>query len=599
MYGKIIDHIQHKEKEMRFERDHDYEDFDEALDLRNQRGKDELQLETFIKHLDGAGVSHTSLYHYTRWEALEKMMADVSGGPARGRKMLLLTKASKTNDKVEKGWGDNVFLACFSYSRYEDVAMWANYGKRLPDAVRIRFDGRVVKDWYERHKHGEGLFSVTEKDGKFRFAAIDPVSVESVKLVDVAYVIPSKMMGRRMWGNVEYSRRFYHVIDSDDSIKWSDSVYEGCQDKNLRPYFKKRGWAYERETRLVVTLKEASPDVDRIGISFTEPFRRFGEELRDPGFRTRAVISGPWYGLGDIPKTKILGIGLSDVGKSDYVSEINLLDKCANCALTTQVKNELQTTSPKGEVRVFACADIHRCNLDDLNPAGADIAIIAGDMQGSGSYPGADPSDSWIMQQVEWVNDKLIPWCNRHKGTQFVIVAGNCDEFALTSKSPLRNLSKGSNIHYLQDSMIEIKGIKIWGTPWVMRKAHRVGKGKMFEKTSEELRAAFSKIPKGIDILVSHSTPKVDGTYIAGDPEKNFGNSELTEAILEKEPKYCLCGHIHAKEHHAVILGKTVVRNASLIRHSREDAEFPPCVFRDKKEGCPRHFFRNRELGVP
>jgi len=39
-------------------------------------------------------------------------------------------------------------MLCFSCTRYEDVAMWMSYGKWQIDAIRIRFDGRDVRDWW-------------------------------------------------------------------------------------------------------------------------------------------------------------------------------------------------------------------------------------------------------------------------------------------------------------------------------------------------------------------------------------------------------------------------------------------------------------------
>ncbi|MCR5839351.1 MAG: metallophosphoesterase [Kiritimatiellae bacterium] len=568
-----------------FERDSGYED-ESNIDERkasDREGVDaQLDLPILLERLESYGSKHSSYYHYTQWTSLEKMLQGVSSGPARGNRLLLLTKAINTNDKIEQGWGKNVFLACFSYSRYESVAMWANYGKRSPEAVMIRFDGNAIRDWMPADKSDCELFAVSEKNGAFCYKKINPEDVESVKLVDVAYVLPERMArGRRMWGNVEYSRRFYRVPGEDGTLEWSDAIYEGRQDETRRkllPYFKKRGWSYERETRLIVTLKDKDTNIERVAVEFNGPFAKLAAELKyNP---ERAVVTGPWYDVLKSPKSKIEGVGLNQVGKSDYVNEVNLLDKCAKCPLDATGKAHVVSSKSSEDVVVFACADIHRCNIDDLRPEGADIAIIAGDMQGDGSCPSLNPPKSWVEQQIDWVNRKLMPWCRQYPNTQFVIVAGNCDEFALDKNNPLCNLGSESNVHYLQDSMIEIKGVKIWGTPWVKPKHHRKnGPYKVFEKPSAELRKLYGKMPEGIDILVSHSTPCVEGSYIAGDPRENFGNEELTKAILAKRPRYCVCGHIHAKDHAPARVGDTIVMNVSLIRHSRYAAEYAPSIF--------------------
>lgn len=568
-----------------FERDSDYEDELNVGEWKSSDHEDvdaKLTLQILLDRLESYGSEHSSYYHYTQWTSLGKMLQGVGSGPAKGNRLLLLTKAINTNDKIEQGWGKNVFLACFSYSRYESVAMWANYGKRSPEAVMIRFDGNAIRDWLPADKSDREIFGVSEKDGRFCYKKICPDDIESIKLVDVAYVLPEKMArGRRMWGNVEYGRRFYRVFGDDDTLSWSDAIYDGRQGearRKLLPYFKKRGWSYERETRLIVTLKDKNTDVERVAIDFNGPFSKLAEELASNP--TRAIVAGPWYDALKSPKAKINRIGLDQVGKSDYVNEVNLLDKCAKCPIGVQEKANEVSLRPTGAVVVFACADIHRCNIDDLRPEGADIAIIAGDMQGDGSCPSLNPPKSWVEQQIDWVNRKLIPWCRQYPNTQFVIVAGNCDEFALEQDNPLRKFGAGSNIHYLQDSMIEIKGVKIWGTPWVKPKHHRKnGPYKVFEKPTEELRKIYSKMPAGIDILVAHSTPCVEGSYIAGDPGNDFGNEELTKAILEKRPRYCVCGHIHAKDHVPAKVGETMVMNVSLIRHSRYAAEYAPAIF--------------------
>ena len=92
--------------------------------------------------------------------------------------------------------------------------------------------------------------------------------------------------------------------------------------------------------------------------------------------------------------------------------------------------------------------------------------------------------------------------------------------------------------------MVEVKGVQIWGTPWTKPKHKRLGqpdKYKMFEKSSEFLVAAYSKMPSGIDVLVSHSTPAVPDSWIAGDPACKFGNETLSSFIKEKVPTVCVC----------------------------------------------------------
>ena len=134
-----------------------------------------------------------------------------------------------------------------------------------------------------------------------------------------------------------------------------------------------------------------------------------------------------------------------------------------------------------------------------------------------------------------------MPWCATYKDVQFVVVAGNNDEFALSPQNPLRHLPEGSNVHYLQDSGIEIKGVKFWGSPWTKPKNHRrhcpADQLKMFERTADDFRKALMKMPEDVDLLVAHATPEVPGSHVAGIPEHHYGSEVLREMILAKKPK--------------------------------------------------------------
>ena len=558
---------------------------DEDWDERRDGGKDvpEYELQDFTKILLRNGKEHTSYYHYTNWGAFEKMMEEVKGGPARGLRMLLLSPANKTNDGIERCWGRNVYLACFSYSRYEDVAMWMNYGKRSPDAVRIRFDGDEVRTWLGRHNDGKGLFKAIQSGAGFSYERLNPDDVDSVKLVDVAYVIPSRMTRGRFRGNVEYSRDFYRVV-KNGVMDWSDSIYDGSCLAEISPYFKKRGWCYEREMRLIVTLKDRVDLPERLAISFCGPFDELERQMHTGGEGLqRNVLAGPWFDERRSSQTSVCGVTLRDVGKSDYAKEIRIIAGC-DCDTCTIKKNVVEANKSamiqRTEVKVFACCDIHETKIANLSPRGCDIVLLAGDLQGYGCCSGPRPNQERIARQNKWVKEVFIPWCGKYPDVQFVVVAGNNDEFALEARSPLRKLPADSNIHYLQDSMIELYGLKIWGSPWVKPKTYRIGPLKPFERVAEDMRKAFLPMPHDIDILVTHVTPEVPGSRIAGNPQKKMGSEVLREVIEVKRPKVCVCGHIHASEHHPVVWGNTVVMNVSLIGDKdRCHAAYRPRIF--------------------
>ena len=577
-----------------FERNRDDEDWEER---REGRGKSvpECELDDFMRRLREGGPSHSSYYHYTQWGNFAKMMVPVADGDAKGKKVLLLTVASETNDKIEKHWGKNVYLGCFSYSRYEDVAMWMNYGKRSPDAIRIRFGGDEIRAWLDRRQRNPGLYKAIElKEGKgFRFERIPDDAVKSIELVDVAYVIPSRMTRGHLRGNVEYSREFYRVTERG-SLDWSDAVYGGGDRirKELSPFFKKRGWCYERETRIVVTLKKSIPNLKRLAIRFCGPLNDLKRRLESGEFE-RNLLRGPWYERQGGSTATVCGVGLGAVRGSDYAQEIEILTPCDSCKWRTAAEGRtsapITEKSDRKSVKVLAVADIHLSDITTLDPAGSDLVLVAGDMQGH-TCCGRHLLDWRVKQQVEWVTKTLIPWCRKYPKTEFVFVAGNGDDFALAHEKPFLKLPADGNVHYLQDAAITIHGLKIWGSPWVKPKNKRKDKPdeyKLFERSETDLKKIFGQMPEDVDVLVTHSTPTVEGTYIAGRPEEAMGCDALRDVILEKKPRVCVCGHIHAKEHHPAMLGETVVMNVSRIHgNERYAPAYRPRVFvMKRKEG--------------
>lgn len=95
-----------------------------------------------------------------------------------------------------------------------------------------------------------------------------------------------------------------------------------------------------------------------------------------------------------------------------------------------------------------------------------------------------------------------------------------------------------NGIHYLNDSMVEIDGIKIWGspiTPYFYGWAYNRNRG-------EEIKKHWDLIPDDINILVTHGPAY---GIIDHSIEGSVGCKDLLEKIEKITPQIHIFGHIH------------------------------------------------------
>ncbi len=213
-------------------------------------------------------------------------------------------------------------------------------------------------------------------------------------------------------------------------------------------------------------------------------------------------------------------------------------------------------------MRIVCISDTHNQHHEatEFLPKG-DLIIHAGDVSGSGTeseiknfldwfdsldfkYKIFIPGNHDFFFDYEWYPRTLVGKI-RHKGRE-------------GHKEIINNLlAKYPKITYLNDSFVEIEGIKIFGspvTPWFHDWA--------FNRYPDEIIKHWNLIPKDVDILVTHGPAH----NILDKTEEHIktGCVSLLEKILEVKPKIHICGHIH--EAYGTYIGvDTTFINASLL----------------------------------
>jgi Icc-related predicted phosphoesterase len=176
--------------------------------------------------------------------------------------------------------------------------------------------------------------------------------------------------------------------------------------------------------------------------------------------------------------------------------------------------------------------------------------------------------DGTLEGSVREIQD-FIRWLkglhHRHK----ILIAGNHDRLFEADPGLARSLLPRS-ITYLQDSAVEIEGLKIFGSPWqpeFQNWAFNLPRG-------PRLREKWRQIPEGLDILVTHGPPM--GVLDQTPHGEHVGCADLREAVERVKPKVHVFGHIH-HGHGMERIGTTTFVNASVWDESFEPNN-PPLV---------------------
>jgi Icc-related predicted phosphoesterase len=147
-----------------------------------------------------------------------------------------------------------------------------------------------------------------------------------------------------------------------------------------------------------------------------------------------------------------------------------------------------------------------------------------------------DISNRGLMSEI---ND-FTNWFGKLPYEHKIFIAGNHDfgfEDVRHHNDPAPIIPDG--VIYLEDEMVEIDGIKIYGSPWQPRFydwAFNVNRG-------EEIAKKWAMIPGNADIVVTHGP--VFGVLDDTIQGQRVGCEDLYMRIMDVKPKIHACGHIH------------------------------------------------------
>jgi len=182
-------------------------------------------------------------------------------------------------------------------------------------------------------------------------------------------------------------------------------------------------------------------------------------------------------------------------------------------------------------LRIVCLSDTHNRHKALEVPDG-DVLVHAGDATMRGAPEEIAAFDAWLGLQP-----------HAHK----LVVAGNHDWLFERDPEQARGLLR--NATYLQDSGMEIAGLRFWGSPWqpwFLDWAFNLRRGAALE-------AKWALIPTHTDVLVTHGPPlgvrdqvpeRAWGLGLPGG-SGNVGCEALLAALERVQPRLHVFGHIH------------------------------------------------------
>lgn len=196
-------------------------------------------------------------------------------------------------------------------------------------------------------------------------------------------------------------------------------------------------------------------------------------------------------------------------------------------------------------MKIVIVSDTHTMH-NQLKVGSGDVLIHCGDFTNRGEHHYVQALDRWMGEQDF-----------KHK----LLIAGNHDMCFEDTPKRARALLK--HVTYLEDSGVEIEGVKFWGSPW---QPEFCNWGFNLPRNTGQLYSKWKQIPDDTNVLITHGPPagildtcgRIFGAVSVGCEELRRRVDMLDELRL-----HCF-GHIHASYGSAEVDGKRFVNASSL-----------------------------------
>lgn len=191
-------------------------------------------------------------------------------------------------------------------------------------------------------------------------------------------------------------------------------------------------------------------------------------------------------------------------------------------------------------MRIVVISDTHNLHRQVTLPEG-DLLIHAGDftISGGGSKYGGNPYDIDVIRDFNgWLGEQP----HRYK----IVIAGNHDRFFEDCPEEARALL--TNARMLQDEVVEIEGLKLYGSPWTPTFPPGNRYWKFNKARGSEIAAVWRKIPDDLDVLITHGPPLGIRDFLPSYERSGqlCGDNDLYAEVLRAKPRIHVFGHIHA-----------------------------------------------------